>query len=68
MLTQTLRTLERDGLVHRSAELTVPITVTYALTSTGFSLFAVVSQLKTWAELNVERVLSARAEYDERTT
>ena len=41
MLTQTLRSLERDGLVTRTVTPTVPVTVTYELTELGRSLLAV---------------------------
>lgn len=64
MLTQTLRTLERDGLVTRTVEATVPVTVTYELTDLGRSLLVVVAKLKDWAELHMEAVLDARASYD----
>lgn len=67
MLTQTLRTLESDGLVHREVTATVPVTVTYSLTATGRSLYAVVVPLKTWAEQNIATVLAARSEYAART-
>ena len=50
MLTQTLRSLERDGLVTRTATPTVPVTVTYELTDLGLSLHQMVRGLKTWAE------------------
>ena len=40
MLTQTLRSLERDGLIARTATPTVPVTVTYELTDLGLSLRA----------------------------
>jgi DNA-binding HxlR family transcriptional regulator len=64
MLTQTLRSLERSGLVSRSVEATVPVTVTYAMTDLGRSLQGVVAGLKDWAEAHMDEVLSARAAYD----
>ena len=64
MLTQTLRNLERDGLVTRTVTPTVPVTVDYAITDLGRSLLAVVHQLKSWAEAHMDEVQSARAEYD----
>lgn len=67
MLTQTLRTLERDGLIDRDVEPTVPVTVRYSLTPTGHSLFAVVRGLKSWAEENMQTVLDARRTYDAST-
>ena len=64
MLTQTLRTLERDGLVTRTVTATVPVTVTYELTDLGRSLQAVVELLKDWAEDHMDQVLASREEYD----
>lgn len=64
MLTQTLRTLERDGLISRDVEATVPVTVTYAITELGDSLYEVVQHLKRWAESNMPAVHRARADYD----
>ncbi|MCL8025444.1 winged helix-turn-helix transcriptional regulator [Nocardioides bruguierae] len=67
MLTQTLRALERDGLVSREVEPTVPVSVTYALTPLGESLSGLVLSVKAWAEANMVDVMVARAEYDDRT-
>jgi len=64
MLTQTLRTLERDGLLTRTVTATVPVTVTYELTALGRSLLEVIAGLKLWAELHMDDVLEARASYD----
>ncbi|MGO1054446.1 winged helix-turn-helix transcriptional regulator [Crossiella sp. CA198] len=66
MLTQTLRTLERDGLVTREVTPSVPVRVDYALTPLGKSLRATVEQLKLWAEANMDHVYLARAGYDAR--
>ena len=68
MLTQTLRSLERDGLVTRTATPTVPVTVTYELTDLGRSLQQVVRGVKTWAETHMDDVLASRAAYDSRAT
>jgi DNA-binding HxlR family transcriptional regulator len=68
MLTQTLRSLERDGLVTRTVTPTVPVTVTYELTDLGRSLLEVVRGLKTWAENNMTTVLAHREAYDARTS
>jgi DNA-binding HxlR family transcriptional regulator len=62
MLTQTLRTLERDGLVSRTVTPTVPVTVHYALTGLGLSLHEMMRGLKSWAETHMDEVLSHRAE------
>jgi DNA-binding HxlR family transcriptional regulator len=64
MLTQTLRTLERDGLVTRTVTASVPVTVTYELTDLGRSLQAVLELVKDWAESHMDRVLASRAAYD----
>ena len=66
MLTQTLRSLERDGLVTRTVTATVPVTVTYEATALGLSLHTVVRGLKDWAETHMDRVLAARAATDAR--
>ncbi|MEU8106680.1 helix-turn-helix domain-containing protein [Nonomuraea muscovyensis] len=68
MLTQTLRTLERDGLVSRSVTPSVPVRVDYALTSLGVSLLPVMQAIKDWAETHIEQVAAARDTYDSRST
>jgi DNA-binding HxlR family transcriptional regulator len=64
MLTQTLRSLERDGLVLRQAFATVPVTVEYSLTSLGETLIAPVAAIRDWAEQHIELVLEARTKHD----
>lgn len=64
-LTQTLRSLERDGLVTRTVTPTVPVTVTYELTDLGLSLHRTVRGLKRWAEAHMDDVLAHRGTYDE---
>lgn len=64
MLTQTLRSLERDGLVSRTVTASVPARVDYALTSLGETLLPVMRAIKSWAETHIEEVESARAVYD----
>jgi DNA-binding HxlR family transcriptional regulator len=64
MLTQTLRSLERDGLVTRTVTPSVPVTVEYELTALGDSLQDVMIGLKRWAEANMDEVVAHRAEYD----
>ena len=61
MLTQTLRTLESDGLVHRDVQPTVPPSVTYSLTPLGQSFAGPLLGLVEWAEANFGAVLAARA-------
>ncbi|MEY9857744.1 DNA-binding HxlR family transcriptional regulator [Catenulispora sp. GAS73] len=65
MLTQTLRSLERDGLITRQATPTVPVTVTYELTDLGRSLQQMVRGIKSWAETHMDDVLTNRAAYDD---
>ena len=64
MLTQTLRSLERDGLVTRTVTPTVPVTVAYQVTELGLSLHAAVRALKGWAETHMDDVLASRAAHD----
>ncbi|MBC2650328.1 helix-turn-helix transcriptional regulator [Novosphingobium flavum] len=66
MLSQTLKDMERDGLVDRSAFATVPVTVEYTITPLGQSLAATVAQLVTWATRHADQVLAARARYQSR--
>jgi DNA-binding HxlR family transcriptional regulator len=66
MLTQTLRSLERDGLVTRTVTPTVPVTVSYELTDLGLSLQRVMLAVKMWAEAHMDEVLANRKEYDNR--
>jgi DNA-binding HxlR family transcriptional regulator len=66
MLTQTLRNLERDGLVSRTVTPTVPVTVTYELTGLGLSLHRMMRGLKSWAETHMDDVAVNRTAFDER--
>lgn len=66
MLTQTLRSLERDGMLTRTVTPSVPARVDYELTPLGESLAGILGQLKTWAEQHMPEVDGARAEYDAR--
>ncbi|GAA3344004.1 helix-turn-helix domain-containing protein [Amorphoplanes nipponensis] len=66
MLTQTLRALERDGLVTRTVYPVVPPRVDYALTSLGRSLLGLVGALQQWAEKHIADVVEARSAYDAR--
>lgn len=68
MLTQTLRSLERDGLVTRTVTPTVPVTVSYELTDLGLSLYEMMRGLKAWAEEHMDDVLANRDTYDTRVT
>jgi DNA-binding HxlR family transcriptional regulator len=66
MLTQTLRSLERDGLLVRTVTPTVPVTVTYELTELGSSLQTLMRGFKAWAETHMDEVLANRDLYDSR--
>jgi DNA-binding HxlR family transcriptional regulator len=67
MLTQTLRGLERDGIVARFVYASVPPKVEYSLTDLGRTLVAILEAIRDWSEKNMEEVLKARDEYDTRT-
>jgi DNA-binding HxlR family transcriptional regulator len=60
MLTQTLRALERDGMVSRTITPAVPVRVEYELTPLGHSLLPVMRAVKEWAEVHMDDVLAAR--------
>ncbi|WP_405479069.1 winged helix-turn-helix transcriptional regulator [Streptomyces sp. NBC_00009] len=65
MLTQTLQTLERDGMVHRDAKPVIPPRVDYSLTDLGREAAERVRTLAMWTERRMEAVTEARAAYDE---
>jgi len=64
MLTQTLRNLERDGLISRAVTPSVPVRVDYELTALGESLLPLVNAIREWAESNMPKVEAAREQYD----
>lgn len=64
MLTVTLRSLERDGLITRKIYAEVPPRVEYELTSLGQSLLQKIWELAQWASGSMEEIVSARMEYD----
>jgi DNA-binding HxlR family transcriptional regulator len=64
MLSQTLKSLERDGLVNRKAIATVPVTVEYSITPLGATLSATVDGLRIWAETHIGQVLASQLHYD----
>lgn len=67
MLTQTLRGLERDGLLTRTVTPSVPVRVDYELTPLGRSLLEPIRHLKEWAEEHMPEVDRAREEYDRKS-
>ncbi|MFF1679109.1 winged helix-turn-helix transcriptional regulator [Streptomyces sp. NPDC058256] len=68
MLTQTLQTLERDGLVHRDAKPVIPPRVDYSLTDLGREAAQLVSALGTWTNERMDDVVKAREVYDRART
>ena len=64
MLTLTLKGLERDGLITRTAYPTIPPRVEYELTKLGRSLLTPITELGDWAGQNRERIQIARNRYD----
>jgi DNA-binding HxlR family transcriptional regulator len=66
MLTQTLRTLRRDGLVTRTVYPTTPPMVEYAAVGPGESVTALMHGIRAWSEQNINAVLNARGAYDAR--
>jgi len=66
MLTQTLQTLERDGLVHRDAKPVIPPRVDYSLTDLGREAAEQVRGLALWTEARMGEVEKAREMYDAR--
>jgi len=67
VLSQTLKNLERDGLIHREAFATVPVTVEYSITELGRTLSDTVHILTHWAEENFDAVVQAQQSYDLRS-
>ncbi|MEV7884152.1 winged helix-turn-helix transcriptional regulator [Streptomyces sp. NPDC002817] len=64
MLTQTLRALERDGILVRTVTPSVPVRVDYELTPLGHSLAVLLTAVKAWAETHIDEVHQAREHYD----
>ncbi|WP_332642300.1 winged helix-turn-helix transcriptional regulator [Aeromicrobium sp.] len=67
VLTETLRRLERDGVVERRSYDRIPPHVEYELTDLGHSLYEPLNALRVWAEGNIAQVLEARQDFDERS-
>ena len=64
VLTQTLRSMERDGLVARKVTASIPPRVDYELTALGTTLIEPMTALRHWAQDNMQAVLEARERYD----
>ena len=65
VLAQTLRRMERDGLVTREVFAEVPPRVEYTLTDLGTSLIKPIAVIADWAEVNVGRITAAQEAYDD---
>jgi DNA-binding HxlR family transcriptional regulator len=66
MLTLTLKSLERDGLVTRTMHPTIPPRVDYALTERGQTLIVPLSALGMWAQENRTAIEATRRDFDQR--
>jgi DNA-binding HxlR family transcriptional regulator len=66
MLTQTLRMLEREGLISRTVYPTVPPRVEYALTKLGLDAGQLLGSIGKWSEENIEEILTSREAFDTR--
>lgn len=66
VLTESLRRMERDGLVAREIFAEVPPRVEYSLTDLGRSLIEPISIISDWAEVHVSRITAAQDAYDAR--
>jgi DNA-binding HxlR family transcriptional regulator len=64
MLTQTLRSMERNGLVKREVFPVVPPKVEYSLTELGKSVVDILNAVANWSEQHIEKVDKARTKYD----
>ena len=64
MLSQTLKGLERDGLVARAVKPTSPVTVEYSITPLGATLAEALGALQRWASDHIEEVVTAQSRYD----
>lgn len=64
MLTQTLRSLERDGIVKRTVYPEIPLRVEYELTEVGHTLREPLKVLEQWAVSNFDAIVRAREEHD----
>jgi DNA-binding HxlR family transcriptional regulator len=67
MLTQTLRSMEREGLIARTVHPVVPPKVEYKLTELGLSLGAAFCGVWMWAEQHLDEVERARSSFDRRS-
>lgn len=64
VLAQTLRSMERDGLIERRVTASIPPRVDYELTALGTTLIEPMTALRHWAQDNMQAVLESRERYD----
>lgn len=64
MLTSTLRSLERDGLISREVKQAMPPHVEYSLTPLGVGLIPILDTMKAWAGSHFDQVVQSRQDYD----
>ncbi len=64
MLSQTLKGLERDGLIARAVKSTSPVTVEYSITPLGGTLAEALAALQLWAGDHIDEVAAAQSRYD----
>ncbi len=64
MLTQTLRALERDGLISRRVYPVVPPKVEYSMTDLGMSLAREIAGIRSWAYAHMDDIIDAREQFD----
>lgn len=67
VLTQTLRALERDGIITRTIFAEVPPRVEYELTDLGRTLLAPIAACRVWAKEHLPTILAAREEWERRS-
>lgn len=65
VLTENLRSLQKDGYITRSVDPGPPVAVSYALTPIGIELVGLLKPLFLWAHANMDDVKDARREYEE---
>src|SRR3954451_9762937 len=65
VLTQRLRQLERDGLVHRTYHPEIPPRVEYEISELGLSLAPLFATLAEWSQAHLDEVAAARTDYDD---
>jgi DNA-binding HxlR family transcriptional regulator len=63
VLTQTLKSLEKNGLIKRESYPVLPLKVEYSLTPLGVSISSIFSTITTWAESHIDEIMLAQSNY-----